>query len=373
LSRTILIFGAAGGIGRDMINFLSVTPRVGSVTAADIDEEKGLKIANDATRNASYLGYGTRVEFRRHDLSDVNETAELLKEVSPVVTVNATTLGSWWTSHLFPQRLVKKVAPLGPWIPNHLLLTLKLMQAVKKSGVDTKVINCSLPDAVNCILSKMGLSPVCGGGNFDLVCEIIRHRVSQKLSVPMNNVIVYGVGDHSHYTSAMEKPWWLKIIVGGKDVTENFDVKEDLVKGSDFYTGPVHRSEPPREQTFVSAAYTKNILSIYFDEGRIHSSIPGPNGLPGSYPTRLSGKGAEVVMPEGITLEEATKIVEQARRNDAIEAIKDDGTVVYVRKMVKDFREVTGYECYELKINEVEERATELNALVKSALKKYSS
>jgi hypothetical protein len=372
LGRTILIFGAAGGIGRDIVNFLSVTPRVASVLAADIDEERGLKIANDATRNSSYLGYGTNVEFRKHDLTEVNGTAELLKEVKPVVTVNATTLGSWWTSHLFPSRLVERVSPIGHWLPNHLLLTLKLMQAVKKSGVDTRVVNCSLPDVVDCVLSKIGLAPVCGGGNFDLVCEVIRHKASQRLGVPMSNVTVYGVGDHSHYTSAMKKPWWLKILVAGKDVTKDFDIKEDFVKGFDFYTGPVHKSEPPREQTFVSAAYTKNILSIYFDDGRIHSSIPGPCGLPGSYPTRLSGKGAEVVMPEGITLEEAIKIVEQARRNDAIETIKDDGTVVYVEKMAEDFKEVTGYECYELRLNEVEERATELNSLVKSALRKYA-
>jgi hypothetical protein len=372
LGRTILVFGAAGGIGRDMINFLSATPRVESVIAADIDEERGLKIANEATRNASYLGCGTSVEFRKHDLADVEGTAELLKEVKPVVTVNATTLGSWWTSHLFPQRLVAVVSPIGHWLPNHLLLTLKLMQAVEKSGADTKVVNCSLPDVVNCVLSKIGLAPVCGGGNFDLVCEVIRHNVSKKLGVPMSNVTVYGVGDHSHYTSAMKRPWWLKILVAGRDVTKNFDIKEDLVKGSDFYTGPVHKSEPPREQTFVSAAYTKNILSIYFNDGRIHSSIPGPNGLPGSYPTRLSAKGAEIVMPEGITFEEATRIIEQARRYDAIETIKDDGTVVYVEKMAKDFKEVTGYECYELSLKQVEERATELNSLVKNAIRKYS-
>ena len=34
-------------------------------------------------------------------------------------------------------------------------------------------------------------------------------------------------------------------------------------------------------------------------------SVPGPNGLPGGYPCRLGAKGAEVVLPDGLSLKEA--------------------------------------------------------------------
>lgn len=365
-----MVIGAAGGVGRDVINYLSTTPGVAKIVAADVNEEAGRKVADDAARSASYLGYFTNVEFRKCDLFDIPGTTELLREVKPVVVLQATTLGSWWTSHLLPEALVKKASPLGMWLPNHLALPVKLMKAVKQSGIDTKVVNCSFPDAVNVILGKLGMAPVCGGGNFDLICGIIHHRVSQSLGVPTRDVKVFGVGDHSHYTSAMAKPWWIKILAGDRDVTSRFDARE-LIKGSNFYTGPVHFDAPPKEQTYTSAAYTKNVLSIYFDDGRIHSCIPGPNGLPGGYPTRLNAKGAEVVMPEGITLEEAKKINEVSRRNDGIETIRDDGTVIYIRKVAEDFKDVLGYECYELKINELDERARELNSLMKKALSKY--
>jgi hypothetical protein len=95
--------------------------------------------------------------------------------------------------------------------------------------------------------------------------------------------------------------------------------------------------------------------------------------LPGGYPARLSyERGAEVLLPEGITLEEAIKVNEEGGRiGDGIEKIKDDGTVVFTEKAVKIYREILGYECEELKIEESEERARELRALFRKLGERY--
>jgi hypothetical protein len=121
----------------------------------------------------------------------------------------------------------------------------------------------------------------------------------------------------------------------------------------------------------TASSFLKHVLAVYYDTGEVHTCVAGAAGLPGAYPSRLSEEGAEVVLP-GISLEEAVRINEDGGRIDGIEKIKDDGTVVYCEKNVEYMREVVGYECEELKPSESEERARELNALLRKLYDKYN-
>ena len=125
---------------------------------------------------------------------------------------------------------------------------------------------------------------------------------------------------------------------------------------------------PPNED--IAASFTRNLLAVYFDTKEL-CHAQGPAGLPGGYPVRLSAKGAEVILPEGVTMDEAVRINEECGRYDGIEKIKDDGSVVFTEKAVKVYREVLDYECEELKIEESEERAKELGELFKKLAEKY--
>ncbi len=64
-------------------------------------------------------------------------------------------------------------------------------------------------------------------------------------------------------------------------------------------------------------------------------------------------------------------INERGARLDGIERVEDDGTVVFIEENVEYMREVVGYECEELKPSESEERARELNGLLKKLYDKY--
>ena len=369
----ILIAGCAGSVGHNMLYEIAcMTPRF-RVVGVDINEEAGLGVMEEALHVAHNLGHFPDFSFRKIDLFNIRETTELLKEIKPDVICNLASLGAWWITRLLPEEVYEKICPIGPWLPNHLTLAHKLMQAVKRSGVDAKVINGAYPDLTNVVLGKMGLTPVCGGGNMDLACERIRRLIAREMKVPANNVTIFGVGHHgAFYTSKMKGPFWLKILVGGDDVSDQFphDKVRTLYNAAGF--GELTRfKEPVVEQHRTASAFLKNIFSIYFDTGELHMCIPGPNGLPGGYPTRLSAKGAEVVLPEEITLKEAIKINEEGARWDGIERVKDDGTVVYVDENVSNMREVLGYECEELKISELEEKAKELNSKLKKLYEKY--
>jgi hypothetical protein len=59
---------------------------------------------------------------------------------------------------------------------------------------------------------------------------------------------------------------------------------------------------------------------------------PGPNGLPGGYPVQGGKQSLEVVLPQGLTLEEAIHINQEGQRLDGIERIDDDGTVYFAER-----------------------------------------
>jgi len=250
---------------------------------------------------------------------------------------------------------------------------MKLMEAVKKSGVDSKVVNGAFPDATNVVLGKLGMAPICGGGNMNLGVYRLKRIIARDRGVPFSSVTVYGVGHHgTFYTRRLDGPFWAKVLVDGEDLTSNYPNEKlrDMYRDAG-YAASVQYSGALVDQMRTAASFLSNVLSIYYNSGHQHVCVPGPNGLPGSYPCRLDENGAEVSIPD-LSLEEAVKINEAGARLDGIEKVKKDGTVVYLDKNVEYMRDVVGYECKELKPSESQERAEELNNLLRRLYDKYN-
>jgi hypothetical protein len=328
---------------------------------------------NNVILGAANMGFYPRMRFLKTDLNDIDSTGAVLRNEEPDVIVNSTTLQSWWVigTQLREDAYVKLLdAGLGPWTPMHLTLTYKLMQAVLKSGTKAHVVSTSFPDAVNCILSKVGLGPTVGVGNFDLLIPRIKMAVSCRLNVPMNNVSVFMLGHHYHdvrveeFGSTGGAPYFLRILVGDHDVTEEVDAEKMLL--TPIPTPPLTGSDPQ-----VASSAVKNILAIINDTGEL-THAPGPQGLPGGYPVRLSAKGAQVVVPEGLTLEQAININKEAQKYDGIERIEDDGSVVLTDKAHRIMGEMLHYERKRFSISESETAARELAVLYKDFAAKHS-
>lgn len=366
-----------GDLGFHILQFLARTPGIGKVVVADIDEAKGLMKKNDVIYGAAHQGFYPDIEFKRVDLFDLEGTAEVLGEVRPDVLCQCASLLTWWKRRLFPTEIVEKINEIGsgPWIPINLTLAYKLMQAIKKSGIDTKVVNCSYPDAVNSILDKVGLSPTVGGGNFDLAIPRMRKLISSKLKVPMCNVSLFMVGHHgwlTHINYSPPPPFWVKVLVGGTDVSYKFTPNSlrELMLQENMKNTALKRFMGPPPQQATASSFLKNMLAIYFDTGEL-THAPGPNGLPGGYPVRLSAKGAEVVLPKELTIEEAIRINEEGARWDGIENITKSGKVLITEKSYKLMKDLSGYDCKEFSIEESEEKARELLSIYRKIQKKY--
>jgi hypothetical protein len=193
------------------------------------------------------------------------------------------------------------------------------------------------------------------------------------MKVPFRSVQLYGVGHHgAYYTARMDGPYYVRIIVDGEDVSEEWPNERITKLYQEAGYGEVTQYKSALvDQMRTASSFLKHVLAIYYDTGEVHTCVTGVEGLPGGYPAKLGREGVEVVLP-GISLEEAIRINEDGGKIDGIEKIKDDGTVVFCEKNVEYMREIVGYECEELKPSESEERAKELDKLLRKLYDKYN-
>ncbi len=359
MEKKIMIIGL-GGIGNYALEFLARTQGIDSIFTADIEKEVGQSKTHNAMLGAAQMGFYPNIEFIHLDLNNIERTASELHRISPDVILSCVTLQPWWVISELPEDLYIKlrlIAGLGVWLPMHLVLNYKLMKAIKIAGINTHVIVAAFPDAVCPTLGKVGLAPTIGLGNLDNFIPEVKKVVGKRLGLPARNIFVYMLGCHAlrtiaRYGNIHDAPYYIKILAENKDVTGEFDT-DQLLKDS------ANLVEKWRGDSRVASSGIKNSLAILNNTGELTHS-PGPQGFPGGYPARLSSKGAEVVLPEGVSMEEAIRINEEGLKYDGIEKIEDDGTVVCTEKAIQFMKEIFGYDCSRIEIEENEEKAKEL-------------
>jgi hypothetical protein len=369
MSKLLLI--GVGYLGSYILELLARTPNIGQLIVADVDEDRARLKANNAALGALLHGATPKIEHLQLNLLDVDRTAEILTQLSPEVIVNSTVLQTWFKIRELPLDLYTRLsaASLGAWLPMHLTLNYKLMLAQKRAGLRIPVVNTSLPDVVNATLGRVGLAPTIGVGNVDMIVAGIRLLVAKRFRINPLDAQVYMVGHHVHFTANTDPvfqkaPFLLEIFVDGRRVTEQFDLEalvSDAVRlyptGLDF-------------NSVTASSAVKNALAILFDQ-RLLTHAPGPCGLPGGYPVRISADRVEILLPEQIRLEEAIRVNEEAQHRDGIAEIRDDGTVLFEDYSVAIMKEMLGYECRELRIEESESRANELLSKYEDFAAKY--
>ena len=361
----IMLIGI-GELGGIVLEFLCRVPGICDIVMADVNEDWCFRKTNSAILGASYLGLYPNITSYSLNLLDIEKTAEILKRINPTIIYNGTTLQSWWVVNELPPDINAKIyrhrCGLGPWVSMHLALTAKLMKAVKMSGIDTYVVNTSFPDVTNASLDRIGLAPTVGIGNMDLIVPYIQKTASEMLNIPMANIDVEMIGHHYHGYNwcrsggGYEAPHYLRIYVKGKDVTEQLgDMKQFVAEL------PKHGMRPAGRhgQYLVAGSSVKNILAI-LDDSNLMTHAPGPQGLEGGYPVRLSRKGAEVVLPAGLTIDDARNLMLEAQQYDGIKEIKDNGDVVLTDESYETFKEMFGVDCRSITIEDSFEQAREL-------------
>jgi hypothetical protein len=363
-----------GDLGGHVLEMLARAPGSRRIITADINEEWAYRKTNIAAFGASQLGHYPDLEFTKIDLYNVEQSADIISKYKPEIIYSAVSLQSWWVINTLPQEVFEEldIARFGPWLPMHLILVYKLMQAVRLTGLDIKVINSAFPDACHNILDKIGLAPTIGIGNVANPVPAIRCAIAHQLGKKMEAVEVLFFAQHfvSHYLPRFGNsggaPYHLSIRVDGRDVTKEVDIDAAFAEIPTRF-----RRAGGRDGQILTASSAAAITLAMADDNGAILHAPAPQGLPGGYPVRVTGKGGEVILPEGLTIEDAIRINEEGQRYDGIDKIDDDGTVTYAEKSVAIMRDMLGWDCPRMKLEECEEHSRELGRVFGKFTEKY--
>lgn len=374
MARSSIMMIGMGDLGGHVLEMLVRAPGTRRIITADVNEDLAYRKTNIAVFGASQLGHYPEVEFTKIDLYNIEQTAEIISKFKPEIIYSAVTLQSWWVINTLPKDVFEQLdkARFGPWLPMHLTLVYKLMQAVEQAGLDIQVVNSAFPDVVHPILDKVGLAPTIGIGNVANPVPAIRSSIAYRLGRPLKDVTVFFFAQHylSHYLprfgSTGGAPYYLKAMVDGRDVTSELNMDEV------FRDLPTRfRRSGGREGQILTASSAAGIILAIADDTGDFMHAPGPSGLPGGYPVRIDGRGGKVVLPANLTLEEAIRINEDGQRFDGIDGIDRDATTHFTDNSVAIMKEMLNYDCKVMKLEETEERARELDAKFKKFARKY--
>jgi hypothetical protein len=364
MKPTVMLIGV-GDLGGVILELLAREEWPGRIVAADQNAERGIRRCNLARIGAMAQGLHPEIDFVPLDLLQAEAVAERIRLELPDLILSTASLMTWWLPDLLPEPQAKRIASagFGVWLPVHLTLSLKLMEALRDVGYGGHVLTAPFPDVVNAILGKLDLAPTCGVGNLDEIVPKVRLLAAARLGVAVEEVKVTLVAHHALEPYVFGKPagdvppYFLRIEHAGHDVSGKVRGRELLMAPYELPAGPVTH--------FLTAGSALRLLRALATEAELYLHAPAPKGLPGGYPILAGRAGVRPAPIPGFSLDEAIAINTRSHRFDGIERIESDGTAIFVSERAEVLKDELGYDCERLPVGEAQGRADELIARFK--------
>lgn len=318
MGGSVLIIGL-GDLGRRIAAGLAVRAEVDELLLAGRDAEGGPPFA------ALLAACGvTRARFTELDAGDPTSVESLLRRERPDVVVQCASMLSPWHlgSHPGPVSDALRSAGFAAQLPAQLPLLLNVMQSARAADFGGAVVNCSFPDVTHPVLACLGLAPTIGTGNVSMIRARVRAVLRERGAGDGSETRV--LAHHAHVTPVMlsappedgkTRPR-VYLGAGGERADEL------------AYAGPPLRSDPSLNALSAASALPV-IRALLPGAAPLHTSAPGPLGLPGGYPVIIDGGRVRLDLPAALSLEEALGFQRESARIDGVEAIAEDGTVFF--------------------------------------------
>jgi hypothetical protein len=370
MRRSLLLIGL-GDLGGVILELLARDATFDRIIVASRNERRGVARCNLARLGALAQGLDPSITFVPLDLNNKEGVAEIVSRVAPDIIVSCATLQTWWLPDLLPpqQKSIINKAGFGVWLPVHLTLTLKLMEALREAAYRGLTITAPFPDVVNCILDRLDLAPACGLGNLAEIVPKVRLLAAERLAVPLDSVRVLMVAHHALEPAAFGEPmaeippYYVRVEHNEEDVTERVKAHQLLLAPYPLPPGP------PTHFLTAGCAIRLTRALVSAQDTLLH--VPAPNGLPGGYPVIANKAGVQPAPLEDLSLAEAIDLNERSHRFDGIERIEADGTAVFRPAAAQILRDELGYSCDRLQPAESEARATELMVRFEEYARRY--
>jgi hypothetical protein len=364
--RTKIMILGQGVLGGDVLDFLLQSGANIEIAVGARTPDKALHRVNLARYTAMNLGFSPAVDIHPIDLMDIEATAERLLQIKPDIIFNATTLHSWWVITKLPPEAFRRLdeGRGGIWTPMHQVLIRRLMKAVRLADLKAVVVNASYPDVVNASLAAEGLAPAVGIGNIANAVPGIRFAAAHMLAVPPASIEIRFFAHH-YLSYRMPStggtdgaPYHLSIYANGLEVP-----REDIDHAELFslVAGRFRRVKGLAGQSVTASSATAMLLALARRKGEVVHA-PGPLGLVGGYPVRVSADGLLVDLPAKLTLDDAIAVNRECQRYDGIKSVDDDGTVRFTDAAADVLSQVLGLELRAYPPQDCEARAEELAA-----------
>ena len=135
MARSTIMMIGIGDLGGHVLELLVRAPGSRRIITADLNEDWAYRKTNIAAFGAAQMDHYPEVEFVKVDLDNIDQTSEIIAKYNPDIIYSAVSLQSWWVINTLPKEVFEQldVARFGPWLPMHLTLIYKLMQAVQQT------------------------------------------------------------------------------------------------------------------------------------------------------------------------------------------------------------------------------------------------
>ncbi|MFI6321747.1 hypothetical protein ACIBG8_29735 [Nonomuraea sp. NPDC050556] len=233
-------------------------------------------------------------------MASAQALTELLAAAAPSGVVLAASSQSPWERTRAPSAWTRLVADagFGLTLPFQAELALRV-GAAAPSG--SWFINACFPDAVNPVLAAAGVPVLCGIGNVALLAASIQAALGLPDQRELR-VLAHHAHLHAPHGDQEEAMAWLD----GKPV----EGVGDLLAAQ--------RATDRAELNHVTGLAAAKLVLGVLDGAEQVASLPGPLGLPGGYPVRLSGDRIELLLPDGMERDDAVAFNQRAAVHDGV-------------------------------------------------------
>ncbi len=346
--KSMMITGATGEVGSYAALFAARLGIADTIYVVARNQANLATISYNAQTSSLMRGYPSIVEPVGMDLSNVEETAETLRRLSPDLLINCATgmsLYPYFPAMKKRQKRMGLIPGFAHTLPKDMVVLYPLMQAVHQAAPRCRVVNLSAPDLAGPVLYPRGLAPTIGAGTLDSTSQGIALRVAKELGAAPNEIVIRLVAHHAlRRFPAHEVPFILKIYYGERDITEDFTEEErfGFVNYATDVTGVETMNAPVSNNASITAASAvETAYALVCDEGTVrHGS--GILGIPGGAPVRLLWDRQELALPEGVSTAEAFEVNTAGMKKDGLDYVKEDGTAVFTEAEQYWIRESLG-------------------------------
>ena len=228
---------------------------------------------------------------------------EVLAAFQPRVVLTCSSLQSPWELHRDRTAWTETVARvgLGLTIPLQALIAFRVAQAVAAQSPATIHLNAAMPDVVNSILAGGGLPVLCGVGN----AQTLAAAIATGLPTP-NSGRLRLLAHHFHLRRPHRRADEALAWHGGSRLV---DVAARLT--------PVRSCAGPRRNR-IAGAMCAQLLERLLSDVPYYGNVPGPLGLPGGYPVKITDATVRLDLPSAVSFEQALALNARWSRLDGL-------------------------------------------------------